>query len=187
MSLLVLGADSVVVRVAAGTARAVGVEVFVVVVVHGVFGVNLLEEAVRALDVGVDTSTSAARVGLVQVVVVVVVVVVAVSVVVAGSRGGSGAYTSSAGGSGTVTGPLLVDTCRAGTSSVLGDPRGASLSSLSSLGLQVVSICHLTFVTSLDGWSDDSLQSGGLGASVLPSIQRQWQNRSGGRGASADR
>lgn len=134
MSFLVLGADSVVVRVATGTARAVGVEVFVVVVVHGVFGVNLLEEAVGALDVGVDTSTSAARVVLVEVVVV-VVVVVAVSVVVAGSRGGSGADTSSTSGSGTVTGPLLVDTCRAGTSSVLGDPRSASLSSLSSLGL----------------------------------------------------
>jgi hypothetical protein len=110
----------------------VWVEVFVVVVVHGVFGVNLLEEAVGALDVGVDTSTGSARVGLVQ---VVVVVVVAVSVVVAGSAGGSGAGTSSAGGSGTVASPLLVDTCRAGTSSVLGDPRSASLSSLSSLGL----------------------------------------------------
>jgi hypothetical protein len=112
------------------------VEVFVVVVVHGVFRVNLLEEAVGALDVGVQAPTSGTRVGLVQVVVVVVaVVVVAVSVVVAGSRGGSGAYTSSTSGSGTVAGPLLVDTCRASTSSVLGDPRGASLSSLSRLGL----------------------------------------------------
>jgi hypothetical protein len=135
VSLLVLGADSVVVRMATGTARAVWVEVFVVVVVHGVFRVNLLEEAVGALDVGVQAPTSGTRVGLVQVVVVVAVVVVAVSVVVAGSRGGSGAYTSSTSGSGTVAGPLLVDTCRASTSSVLGDPRGASLSSLSRLGL----------------------------------------------------
>ena len=127
MALLVLGPDQVVVRVATGTARAVGVEVFVVVVVHGVFGVDLLEESVGALDVGVEASAGSARVGLVQVVVivvvvVVVVVVVAVAVVVAGSRGCSGADTSSAGGSGTVASPLLVDTCRAGTSSVLGDP-----------------------------------------------------------------
>lgn len=150
MSFLVLGADPVVVRVATGTARAVRVEVFVVVVVHGVFRVNLLEEPVGALDVGVDTSTGGARVVLVEVVVrvVVVVVVVVVAVVVAGGSGGSGTCTctSSASGSGTgaVACPLLVDTCRSGAGSVLGNSRGASLSSLSSLGLYFVSMSFYT-------------------------------------------